>query len=610
VRLKTHFLNVYFYFLTEEFSMKRTLLKQTLLAASLAGLGFASFAQATLPQGGVINRGAAGSSITYDPNGNLLTVNQGQNAIMTANWSSFNIGAGKTVNFVQPNAQAIALNRVTGTTASAIHGNLNANGQVFLINPNGILFGKTAQVNVGGLVATTHNIADSDIVTSGVISSRLNQNVASTTEEYKTVQNFGTINTTGSVVLAAFGVRNHGTINADGNASLIRSDRAILTLDAIGLTARSANDSTPINDGYAATENSILINGSGGVINAGNKVTIHSSGTFFNYGDIQSGEEINLNTGYKIENLGSLKTANLIIERSNWFINGSNGFNSTTGIVNAQNLIANVHRFQNTGTLNIDYDASFHNTDNYAGQIFNYGIINVGNNLNIGMLNARRFDDFINAGRIVVSNAFNTKSELNQRSRFINTSNANIPSATSGFLKANSVYINYDSVSNEAYEGGIIGNNIDIRALNYITNKGLINGAMVSMAATDINNIGTAAFIKGNDVYLTASHDIANSGVIGQTGTNGRTGLQVASSVVLNAGHWIANLGAGIIGKNSYRTRIHVGEQLFNYATIGSYVGQSMITGNVINRGVILGGVAEAVGGSSLGALGGDAVDR
>ncbi len=92
-----------------------------------------------------------------------MTVNQtSQNVAL--NWQSFNIGQGETVRFVQPNSSAVALNRVLGADPSSILGNLSANGKVFLVNPNGILFGQGAPVNVGGLVASTLNISDSDFM--------------------------------------------------------------------------------------------------------------------------------------------------------------------------------------------------------------------------------------------------------------------------------------------------------------------------------------------------------------------------------------------------------------------------------------------------------------
>ncbi|MGC8074506.1 filamentous hemagglutinin N-terminal domain-containing protein, partial [Salmonella enterica] len=64
--------------------------------------------------------------------------------------------------FNQPSSSSIALNRVIGTKASDIQGRIDANGQVFLVNPNGVLFGRGAQVNVGGLVASTLDITDAE----------------------------------------------------------------------------------------------------------------------------------------------------------------------------------------------------------------------------------------------------------------------------------------------------------------------------------------------------------------------------------------------------------------------------------------------------------------
>src|SRR3546814_2396546 len=94
-----------------------------------------------------------------------MDINQGsQNAII--NWETFSIGDGYTVNFNQPGATSIAINRVLGDSASNIFGNLNSNGNIFLINTNGVLFGANAQVNVGGLVASALDIERSEEHTS------------------------------------------------------------------------------------------------------------------------------------------------------------------------------------------------------------------------------------------------------------------------------------------------------------------------------------------------------------------------------------------------------------------------------------------------------------
>lgn len=96
------------------------------------------------------------SKATATQVGSTLTVNQtSQNA--TLNWQSFNISADGTVNFVQPNSSAVALNRIFDANPTQIFGALNANGRVYLLNGNGIIFGAGAQVNVGSLIASTLN---------------------------------------------------------------------------------------------------------------------------------------------------------------------------------------------------------------------------------------------------------------------------------------------------------------------------------------------------------------------------------------------------------------------------------------------------------------------
>ena len=70
-------------------------------------------------------------------NAQALTVTQ-SSPKMIVDWASFNVGAGSTVTFVQPGSSSVALNRVTGPDPSTIQGSIRANGQVFLVNPNGV----------------------------------------------------------------------------------------------------------------------------------------------------------------------------------------------------------------------------------------------------------------------------------------------------------------------------------------------------------------------------------------------------------------------------------------------------------------------------------------
>jgi filamentous hemagglutinin family protein len=111
-----------------------------------------------LPKGAQVSAGAA----TVSQSGNRMDVNQASERA-SLNWASFNIGRDAKVQFNQPSSSSVALNRVAGG-ASEIQGRLSANGQVFLLNPSGVLFSKTARVNVGGLVASSLNLSDEDFM--------------------------------------------------------------------------------------------------------------------------------------------------------------------------------------------------------------------------------------------------------------------------------------------------------------------------------------------------------------------------------------------------------------------------------------------------------------
>ena len=173
-----------------------------------------------LPTGGAVSAGSA--SIAGGPS--TMTINQSSQNV-AINWQSFSIGQGQAVQFVQPNSSSVALNRVLGSDPSSILGSLSANGKIFLLNPNGILFGQGAQVNVGGLVASTLNLTDGDFMAG----------------RYKfagagsgTILNQGSINADGGyVALLGAKVSNDGVISARLGTVALAAGNAV-TLDVAG----------------------------------------------------------------------------------------------------------------------------------------------------------------------------------------------------------------------------------------------------------------------------------------------------------------------------------------------------------------------------------------
>ena len=133
-----------------------------------------------------------------------MVINQASNKLVL-NWQSFNLGQDATVRFNQPGTSAVALNRILDQNASQIFGQISSNGQVFLINTHGIIFGTTAQVNVGGLVASTLDLTPTDF-----LSNHFNLNA----------------------VGGGAGIVNHGTIAAasGGSVSLIGGSDSALTI--------------------------------------------------------------------------------------------------------------------------------------------------------------------------------------------------------------------------------------------------------------------------------------------------------------------------------------------------------------------------------------------
>ena len=260
-------------------------------------------ASTTLPTGGTVVAGAAAISASRSSTSAVLTVNQSSERAVI-DWTTFNLGSAAQVFFEQPNKQAVTLDKVLGGSPSEIFGKITAPGQVFLVNPSGIYFGKSASVDVGGLVATTNDIGNADFM-SGNITFKRNGATGS-------VVNDGTLQSSlgGYIALLAPEVRNGGIVIARmGTVAMAAGDAITLDFDGQHLAGITAQPST-IN---ALVENRSAIIAPGGLIILSAKAVdslqggvVQNSGTLEATGMSSKGGRIVLEASTSVENTGTI----------------------------------------------------------------------------------------------------------------------------------------------------------------------------------------------------------------------------------------------------------------------------------------------------------------
>lgn len=306
-------------------SSRRKLYIAMLAATQLmvAGKAFAA------PEGGVV----VGGTGTIDQAGLETTIHQSTER-MAIDWQSFDVKSNERVQFIQPKSTSVALNRVVSNKGSEILGRIDANGQVFLINPNGVVFGKDSQVNVGGIIASGLSIDPDDFMNGEFTLTALEGT------EGKVI-NSGIINaaTGGSVTLVGQQVKNEGLISANlGAVNLAAGKEAVVTFDKTGLVGIKVTKEVLQKDlGVdAAVFNSGEINANGGKIlitasvsqdifsdavnnggmNKASSVVVHEDGSF------------TLGAGSDVVNTGSISTSSEAGDAGQIVVLGNNITNS------------------------------------------------------------------------------------------------------------------------------------------------------------------------------------------------------------------------------------------------------------------------------------------
>lgn len=216
--------------------------KQIISATSYSlifGLLFAPLTSHSAPSGGQVSSGNA----MINQSGLTTTINQSSQHA-SIDWNNFNVDTNESVNFIQPNASSTTLNRIHDQNPSTILGSVNANGKVFLANPNGFIFGANSQINTGAFIAASSEITSFDnntltltqpgsgeIINNGVITSKENGYIGFFAPA---ITNNGELNSPkGEIVLTN---KSHGTLYLPDSAGIGFSIDSLSSLEPIGMS--------------------------------------------------------------------------------------------------------------------------------------------------------------------------------------------------------------------------------------------------------------------------------------------------------------------------------------------------------------------------------------
>lgn len=215
--------------------MKPILYRRLLKTTALIALTVMPVHAYAGPEGGVTTSGSAAISSS----GTTTTIHQSTDRAIIR-WNSFDVGVSESVQFVQPSSSSITVNRIQDTKASRIDGRIGANGNIILLNPNGVVFGATAVVDVNGLVASSSDLEDdSGFMAGGAVK------LTRPGRADAAIINHGSITARegGLVGLVAPGVENHGVIEARlGRVALASGDIATIDLAGDGLIKIEVTD--------------------------------------------------------------------------------------------------------------------------------------------------------------------------------------------------------------------------------------------------------------------------------------------------------------------------------------------------------------------------------
>ena len=580
------------------------------------------------PSGGTVVSGNA----TINQSGNTTNINQSSNKAVI-NWQDFSIKSNETVNFNQPNQNSITLNRVIGNEKSIIDGALNANGQVWLINSNGVLFGKNAKVNTAGIVASTKDISNEDfnkgdynfkgnsnasIVNEGEIKSLSNTHATfianSVTNKGIIEVHKGTINLVGASDVT-FSLNDNKVVNLKVNKgvldALVENNNLLIANGGnVYLTTNAKNELLKgvVNNSGIIEANSlddlgqqseVIIFAHGGTANISG--TINAKGGFVE----TSGKNLN------VTNESKIVAKEWLIDPVNVTIDNSNGTvgNEKVGATIIQNSL-------NSGTsvtIQADNDINVNETILYAKSELS---LNAGNDININkqidvtgtgglslvyaQASGNTTGDYNVNAKVNLANGttFKTKKgsdgEINwtvvTANDFYTTLNANI---SGNYVLGKDLILNgtnnwtaigdnsnkftgkFDGLGHTISNLNIDKSSVDYQGLFGYTNNALIrNIGLVDVNVTGHSLVGGLVGVNNNS---TISNSYATGTVSGNYGVGGLVGYNYNNSTISNSyatgtviGDWYVG---GLVGINDNLSTISNSYATGIVSGINDYVG-------------------------------------
>ena len=501
------------------------------LAVSLMmACGASAYAQ---PVGGMVSAGSA----TIGGTAGAMTITQTTPKV-AINWQSFGIKAGESVQFVQPGSNSVALNRVVGSDPSSILGSLSSNGKVFLVNPNGILFGQGASVNVGGLVASTLAITDANFMAN---------NYKFSSAGTGSVENQGTIHAAdgGYVALLGANVSNQGVIAARLGTVTLAAGNAV-TLDMAGDKLLNVTvDQGAVN---ALVDNGGILRADGGQV----LMTTQAAGSLLanavnNTGVVQAQTLQNINGTIKL--LGGMDsgTVNVAGTLDASAPNSSNGgfIKTSAAQVKVQDgaLVTTVAAQGKTGTWLIDpqdFTIGSLATDNISGTTLSALLVT-----NSVTISTATGNDVMVAGTPPVTSLYtattgNGDIHVNDAIEW----SASSSPTTLTLLADRDVNINKSITATNGNLAVCCGRDVNVKLGADITTT---NGSVLLSAGNDVNLNGALSTTNGN-VTMCAANDVNIGGKITLTHTTGiipGQSLGLPLGLVLSAGYGASGPGAG-----------------------------------------------------------------